>query len=348
MKRYSWLVLSFAGVLLAPVSAFGQASSQPGQTIVGSSLYVVDKAPTMEIDLKGQTIILEPYAPNILRVTLSLQRNNALAKPGYGFIGAANADGWSRKQTDLNDIYQSSRIIVSVERDHPSSTPPLQTQKDIAKYFGGSTPGAHITFTTPAGQKLLELTGWQQAIPNQKDGTAVILKDRRPSDPEFFTVGATFAAPDDEHYYGLGQNQEGFLDHRGHTVRCWNDYLSPAAPSTCVPFLITNKGYGLIWDNPSKTTFESGFNERTRWTSEVGDRVSFFVIAGANVDEIYAGYRLLTGTHADASQGGLRLHPVQAALPQSAGTDGCCAGLSRPASPSGRHGRGLVPLHQDG
>jgi len=108
-------------------------------------------------------------------------------------------------------------------------------------------------------------------------------------------VGATFSSPDDEHYYGLGQNHEGFLDHRGHAVRCWNDYLATAAPSTCVPFAITNKGYGLLWDNPSKTLIEPGFNERTRWTSQVGDRVSFFVIAGATADEIYAGYRLLTG-----------------------------------------------------
>jgi alpha-glucosidase (family GH31 glycosyl hydrolase) len=29
--------------------------------------------------------------------------------------------------------------------------------------------------------------------------------------------------------------------------------------------------------------------------SEVGDRVSFFVIAGNDPDEIYSGYRLLTG-----------------------------------------------------
>ena len=62
-----------------------------------------------------------------------------------------------------------------------------------------------------------------------------------------------------------------------------------------MPFLVTNKGYGLVWDNPSKTTIEPGFNEQTRWTSEVGDRVSFFVIAGDTADEIYAGYRLLTG-----------------------------------------------------
>ncbi|MBV9339748.1 MAG: DUF5110 domain-containing protein, partial [Acidobacteria bacterium] len=63
----------------------------------------------------------------------------------------------------------------------------------------------------------------------------------------------------------------------------------------CVPFLLTNYGYGMLWDNPSKTVVEPGFNETTRWTSEVGDRVSFFVIAGENFDQIYSGYRLLTG-----------------------------------------------------
>lgn len=277
MKRYSLLALSLAG-MLAPAIGLGQVDDQ-----------------SLVLDRKGETVVLEPYAPNILRVTLSLQHENAIAKPGYGFIGAPSVAGWSKSQTDRDDVYQSSRIIATVEREHPPLHPKLSTELDIAKFFNGSTPGAHITFTTPEGKKLLEMTGWQQAVPNHKDGTADINNDRRPSDPAFFTVGATFVSPDDEHYYGLGDNHEGFLDHRGHPVRCWNDYLSPAAPTTCVPFLITNKGYGLIWDNPSKTTIEPGFNEQTKWTSQVGNRVSFFVIAGNTADEIYAGYRLLTG-----------------------------------------------------
>ncbi|MGA2570938.1 MAG: TIM-barrel domain-containing protein [Terracidiphilus sp.] len=250
----------------------------------------------LELARPGETIVLEPYAPNILRVTLSLDEQPALAAPGVGILAAPSAQGWTASQTEWADVYTSSRIVATVGRDHPSSTPPLQTQIDIGKYFSGSVPGAYIVFSTPDGKKLLEMTGWKQAKPNQKDGTAEILHDRRPSDPEFFVVGATFASPDDEHYYGLGQNHEGYLDHRGRAVRCWNDYLSTAAPSTCVPFLITNKGYGLLWDNPSKTLIEPGFNEQTNWTSQVGDRVSFFVIAGANADEIYAGYRLLTGS----------------------------------------------------
>jgi alpha-D-xyloside xylohydrolase len=249
----------------------------------------------VEIDRKGETIVLEPYASNILRVTLSLKHEPAVAKPGYGFVGTPDASGWKKSQTDQNDVYQSPRIVATVEREHPAGPPPLQTMADIGKFFNGSTPGAHITFTTPNGKKLLEMTGWSQAMPNHKDGTADLNNDRRPTDPEFYTVGATFVSPNDEHYYGLGDNHEGFLDHRGHPVRCWNDYLSPAAPTTCVPFLITNKGYAVIWDNPSKTIIEPGFNEETRWSSQVGDRVSFFVIVGDTADEFYAGYRLLTG-----------------------------------------------------
>lgn len=250
----------------------------------------------LELNRPGETIVLEPYAPNILRVTISINKQPALAAPGIGILALPSAQGWSASQTDAADVYTSSRIIATVDRPVSSPKPPLQTQIDIGKYFNGSVPDAHIVFTTPDGKKLLELTGWKQAKPNQKDGTAEILHDRRPTDPEFYTVGATFVSPDDEHYYGLGQNHEGYLDHRGRAVRCWNDYLSTAAPSTCIPFLFSNKGYGMLWDNPSKTLIEPGFNEQTNWTSQVGDRVSFFVIAGATADEIYQGYRLLTGS----------------------------------------------------
>ncbi|MGD0901639.1 MAG: glycoside hydrolase family 31 protein [Terracidiphilus sp.] len=281
MRKCSAVFAMIAGVVFMGASVLAQAPSQ--RLVLGRT---------------GETIVLEPYAPNILRVTLSLSREPALAGPGYGIIGTPAAAGWSATQTAGADVYQSARIVATVERELPPAHPPLQTELDIAKYFRGSAPGAHITLRTPEGATLLELTGWSQSVPNTKDGTAHLARDRRPTDPESYVVGATFRSPGDEHYYGLGQNHEGFLDHRGHPVRCWADYVAPAAPSFCVPFLVTNKGYGLLWDNPSKTTIEPGFNEQTKWTSEAGDRVSFFVITGATADEIYAGYRLLTGpTH---------------------------------------------------
>src|ERR1700712_2622049 len=74
-----------------------------------------------------------------------------------------------------------------------------------------------------------------------------------------------------------------------------HNYDAPAGETVCVPFMVTNRGYGIVWDNPSDTHVSPGLNGRTIWQSQVGERVSFFVITGATTDEIYAGYRRLTG-----------------------------------------------------
>jgi alpha-D-xyloside xylohydrolase len=270
---------TYAAVILLLGTLFaGAASAEPSQVVLNRD---------------GSTITLAAYAPNIIRVTLSLLKGPALAPPGFGFVAPPAADGWTSQQNETGEIYRSSRLVVTLAKNLPGH--PVPTQIDIGKFFNGSAPGAHITISTPEGKVLLDMTGWSMSVPNRKDGNASILSEKRPSDAPFYQVGATFASPDDEHYYGLGQNHEGFLDHRGHTIECWQNYLAAGGPSVCVPFLVTNYGYGLIWDNPSRTTIAPGLNEQTRWVSEVGDRVSFFVIAGANTDEIYSGYRLLTG-----------------------------------------------------
>jgi alpha-D-xyloside xylohydrolase len=240
------------------------------------------------------TVMLEPYAPNVIRVTLSLKKDDAIAAPGYGIVAQPEASGWTHEANDEGDVYRSSRIVVTVNASHHWT--PTGTSADIAKFFNGSTPGVGISFKTPEGKDLLNMQGWQMSVPNHKDGNAGVLNDRRPSDPPFFEVGASFNSPKDEHYYGLGQNQEGFLDRRNHALECAHDYNAPAGPSVCVPFVVTNYGYGLVWDNPSKTEVAFGFNDQVRWTSQVGQRVSFFIIAGKTYDEIYSGYRLLTGS----------------------------------------------------
>lgn len=130
-----------------------------GAVIAGAGICSGQSSNQVVLDRKGETIVLEPYGPNIVRVTLSLQKENALGKPGYGFVGSPDEKGWAKSQTDTDDVYKSSRITLTVERPHALGQPPLQTQIDISKYFGGSTPGAHITFTNADGKKLLEMTG---------------------------------------------------------------------------------------------------------------------------------------------------------------------------------------------
>jgi alpha-D-xyloside xylohydrolase len=63
-------------------------------------------------------------------------------------------------------------------------------------------------------------------------------------------IQQTFLSPADEALYGLGQHQEGIFDVRGVPIR-----LHQANTNISVPFLLSSKGYGLLWNNPSLTDF---------------------------------------------------------------------------------------------
>jgi alpha-D-xyloside xylohydrolase len=234
-------------------------------------------APLALLDRNGSHVSIEAYAPNIVRVTLSTDRDLALAPPGFGFIAAADATGWKHRTTATGDELSSEVMSLEVKAQ-PWPNAPSQMER----YFVPSLPPVSVTVRKPGADPFLQMSGWEMA-PHTVNGEKT------------FRVGATFHAPADEHYYGLGQNQEGVLDYRGRSIDCKHFYDAPAGETVCVPFLVTNKGYGIVWDNPSDTVVSAGLHGNTTWKSNVGERVSYFVIAGATADELYAGYRKLTG-----------------------------------------------------
>ena len=63
-------------------------------------------------------------------------------------------------------------------------------------------------------------------------------------------IQQTFVSPPDESQYGLGQHQEGIFNVRGVPIR-----LHQANTNISVPFMLSSKGYGLLWNNPSLTDF---------------------------------------------------------------------------------------------
>jgi len=258
------------------------------------------------LDRDGRTIVLEPYAPNILRITFSKDKASAAAGAGYGLAGTPSMAGWTHEQdADGNDVFRSPRLVVDVSADHipPSRLPhpmPLDELNQSLRdhYFGGGSGSRRnddtVSVKTASGKALLTMRNWSM-VPNRSEAEATNAGKQNDAGSR---VSAIFDSPADEHYYGLGQQQQGVLDLRDHRINCWHDYSAIGGENVCVPFMISSRGYGLVWDNPSKTTVDLGFNQRNVWSSEIGDRVSFFVIQGDNSDEIYTGYRQLTGiTH---------------------------------------------------
>ena len=234
-------------------------------------------SPPVLLDRNGSLVAVESYAPNILRVTLGTDKDTVLEPPGFGISATADARGWKHQATASGDQFSSAVFSLQVHAQ-PYPGPPSQMER----YFAPSLPPLTLTVRAPGGDRILEMSGWEMA-PHTVNGEKT------------FRVGATFLAPADEHYYGLGQNQEGQLDYRGRTIDCKHYYDAPTGETVCVPFLVTNKGYGIVWDNPSDTLVSAGIHGHTTWKSNVGERVSFFVIVGSTTDELYAGYRRLTG-----------------------------------------------------
>ncbi|MBO9713866.1 TIM-barrel domain-containing protein [Sphingomonas sp.] len=229
------------------------------------------------VERNGSRVAVEAYGPNIVHVTIALDPAEIDAGPGYGISAKADPAGWSHRADASGDVYASAALSLTVKAQ-PWPAAPSQMER----YFAPSLPPVSIVIAGADGREITRMDGWEMA-PQTVNGEKT------------FKVGASFADTPDTHYYGLGQNQEGILDLRGRTIDCRHYYDAPAGETVCVPFLVTSKGYGIVWDNPSPTIVSPGLHDATRFQSQVGERVSFFVITGKSADELYAGYAKLTG-----------------------------------------------------
>ncbi|HEX5207560.1 MAG TPA: glycoside hydrolase family 31 protein [Steroidobacteraceae bacterium] len=234
-------------------------------------------AAPLVLSRNGAYVAVEPYAPNIVRITIATDAAAAAAPPGYGFIAASAQHAFEHSESAGGDDLRSSAL-----RLHVDAPPPPAVPSSGERYFAPSLPPVGLEIRNARGAPVLSMTGWQMA-PHTVNGEAT------------FQVGASFDAPAGEHFYGLGQNQEGILDLRGRTIDCRHFYDEPHGETVCIPFMVSSRGYGIVWDNPSDTHVYPGVNGRTLWESEVGERVSFFVIVGDDADAVYAGYAKLTG-----------------------------------------------------
>ncbi len=59
------------------------------------------------------TIVLQPYRPNIVRITLSKDAAQAQAPTGYGIIAHPAAEGWSQAGDSAGEqVFRSAQLVV--------------------------------------------------------------------------------------------------------------------------------------------------------------------------------------------------------------------------------------------
>jgi alpha-D-xyloside xylohydrolase len=106
------------------------------------------------------------------------------------------------------------------------------------------------------------------------------------------TVATSWKSPADEALFGLGQHQDGVINRKGSTLD-----MRQANTQIQIPLVVSNKGYGVLWDNPSNTTFSGNVAGNTQYSfsSETGDMVDYYYFYGPTIDHVIALYRTATG-----------------------------------------------------
>jgi alpha-D-xyloside xylohydrolase len=64
----------------------------------------------------------------------------------------------------------------------------------------------------------------------------------------YYNLTQTFQSTSDDAWYGLGQHQDGVINYRGQQVAFFQNNTEVA-----IPFLLSSKNYGILWDNYSLT-----------------------------------------------------------------------------------------------
>jgi len=135
-----------------------------------------------------------------------------------------------------------------------------------------------ITFYDAAGQKLTA-ENTRTLTPTEVNGEKTYRSER-------------FTAMWDskEGFYGLGQHQAGVLNYRGESVDISQDNTNISNP-----LLLSSNGYGIFWNNGSRSRFNNRFIHALYISSEVADAIDYYFLYGPDFDKIVAAYRDLTG-----------------------------------------------------
>ena len=104
-----------------------------------------------------------------------------------------------------------------------------------------------------------------------------------------FRLEATFKAYDGEHLMGLGQPQHGREDLKGTSTN-----LVQQNSHVVIPFVISSRGYGFLWNNPAVGRVEFATNI-SRWRADATPGLDYWITAGETPEQILRNYIDATG-----------------------------------------------------
>ncbi len=260
-----WLVV--VGLVTSPA----HAQWNPPNPVVG-----FDKRPDgLEVRQKDGVLRLEVKAEDVFHVTYSPLGPAAPERPSDEVVIKKDwpAAAFDVSSNDRAVTLSTAKLRVVIERESGAIH---YIVPEGATGAGATGPGS--TGSAMRG-KLLTTDGYRTLRPAEVNGE------------ETFHAEVVFPIyGSHEGFYGLGQHQAGVWNYRGETVD-----LSQENTNIAIPLLVSTNGYGIFWNNPSRSRMNNRFIHALYLSAEVADRIDYYFIYGPEPDQVIARYRELTG-----------------------------------------------------
>lgn len=167
-----------------------------------------------------------------------------------------------------NNLTSVSLKVISDDIIRVSSVPGKQVSDEAGMMCSYNTKSKTKWNAAQSGENVLLETKNIKALISTKTGEIsflnskgeIILKEKNGGGKSFenieadghkgYTIHQIFQSKPDEAFYGLGQHQSDEFNYKGK-----NETLYQYNTKVSVPFLVSNKNYGLLWDNYSLSKF---------------------------------------------------------------------------------------------
>lgn len=205
-------------------------------------------------------LAIKAYADNIIHVSYSLTRTKTPARL-WGIRAKPSGQNYRVESAAAAVRLVAGRLAVRVDRKT-----------------------AQLTFLDAKQNVLLASTSYRLQDPQAPAGSGAC-------------IHAEFRSSEQEAYYGPGEDPGSSESRRGQTISFPQHPELGGQKTAEIPFLLSSLRYGIVFNNPSKTTVSPGKDNLTTWDAESGTVLSYFVIYGETWKEIHRGFEFLTARY---------------------------------------------------
>ncbi len=157
-------------------------------------------------------------------------------------VRATNEAAFPDKQKSLMIVPQTQNAAYNVSQEGNTVTVSARNVKAVVDAATG-----HVAFYDAEGRLLLNgsengMTFSRYTVPADDTGDGTLTDAQRNG----WSWNVVFDSPDDEAFYGLGQHQADEYNYKGR-----NEELFQYNTKISVPFVVSNRNYGLLWDSYS-------------------------------------------------------------------------------------------------